>query len=69
MDIQVTREPELYLAAPPRSACGLCLMVQEGCVRPAVTPTLRPAGRRQGQKRTPSSHHPLKNTTQQLYIT
>lgn len=61
-DVEAAGEPDsFYFAALPHSAWGSYLRVRDGCWRPAVTPTLRPAGRRTGQKRSPSSHRPLKN--------
>lgn len=54
MDVKVARELGSFSAAAlPDSECGFYLMVQSGCLKPAVTPPGRPAGRRKGQEGPP----------------
>lgn len=67
MAVQVAKEPGSFCpAAVPSSVHGFYLMVQVGCLRPAITSTLPPGGRVRGKQRPPSSHHSLKNPFQQL---
>lgn len=59
MDVEVSREPDSNFAALLSSACDFYLMVQDGCLSASHVHTSA-IGRREGQKRPPSSHYPLK---------